>query len=161
MPALNSSFPELKRIWPRKVKSFRDGLYIFKVALEPRLYSNRPYRKIAAHAAATLDEMADAILDAFAFSDKGHLYGFVWNNQYGKLTTTYHPGMEDGPSCKSVQIGGMGLRSRATVDFNFDFGDNWEFFLKLEKVGPPDPTSKQVRVVESQGEPPDQYSSWD
>ena len=161
VPAFNTSFPELKRIWPRKVKSFRDGLYIFKVALEPRLYSNRAYRKIAASAAATLDEMADAILDAFAFSDKGHLYGFVWNNQYGKLASAYHPGMEEGPSCKSVQIGGMGLRARATVDFNFDFGDNWEFFLKLEKVDPPDPTSNQVRVLESHGEPPDQYSSWD
>jgi hypothetical protein len=39
----------------------------------------------------------------------------------------------------------------------YDFGDNWEFGVTLERIDPPDPKIRKPTVVEKQGKAPKQY----
>jgi hypothetical protein len=42
----------------------------------------------------------------------------------------------------------------------YDFGDSWKFSVKLERIEPEE-RLKEPRVLESHGEAPEQYPSWD
>jgi hypothetical protein len=39
----------------------------------------------------------------------------------------------------------------------YDFGDNWQFDVKLERVDPPSKSNKSPRILESRGKAPEQY----
>ena len=43
----------------------------------------------------------------------------------------------------------------------YDFGDNWQFNLTLERVEPPGKKMKAPRIVESHGACAEQYPSWE
>ncbi len=43
----------------------------------------------------------------------------------------------------------------------FDFGDNWEFNVLLERIDPVDLNLKKPKVLEKKGEAPEQYPMWD
>lgn len=48
----------------------------------------------------------------------------------------------------------------ANMLFNFDFGDNWYFEVKLEQIDEGSKIKKPT-VLESFGEAPPQYGTWD
>jgi len=43
----------------------------------------------------------------------------------------------------------------------YDFGDNWQFDVKLERIDPPNKRMKKPRVLEKHGKAPEQYPRWD
>ncbi len=43
----------------------------------------------------------------------------------------------------------------------FDYGDQWEFIVKVEAINPNAPQAKYPRIVESMGQAPEQYPDWD
>ena len=45
--------------------------------------------------------------------------------------------------------------------YNYDFGDNWEFVLLLERIDPIDSKIKKPKVIASHGKAPQQYHNWD
>jgi hypothetical protein len=49
------------------------------------------------------------------------------------------------------------LPVKDTMKFVFDFGDNWRFLLRLERIDPPDPKVPEPTVIESVGQAPKQY----
>ena len=42
----------------------------------------------------------------------------------------------------------------------YDFGDNWRFDVKLERIEPVDEKIKGSVLLESHGESPEQYAAW-
>ena len=60
-----------------------------------------------------------------------------------------------------MQVGDLGLKPGEAMTYSYDFGDNWEFEVLLERIEPVDPKIGAPKVVESQGEAPEQYPSWD
>jgi hypothetical protein len=46
------------------------------------------------------------------------------------------------------------------MNFLFDFGDNWKFTVKLERVEPRG-ARKRPRILERHGKAPPQYPAWD
>jgi hypothetical protein len=48
------------------------------------------------------------------------------------------------------------------MQFHFDFGDNWRFDIKLERIEPPGAELKAPAILEEHGKPPEQYpySDW-
>ena len=46
-------------------------------------------------------------------------------------------------------------------DLLYDYGDNWEFTIKLERVEPPGTKIKVPRIMERHGKAPEQYPEWD
>jgi hypothetical protein len=53
------------------------------------------------------------------------------------------------------------LEPGQTMELTYDFGDNWQFTVKLERIELPDARRKAPRILETHGKAPKQYGSWD
>lgn len=153
-PVLQPYFPAWERTLPQpKEADFRAGKHIFKVTVWRGVW-----RRLAISGEATLDALADAILDAFAFSHD-YLYRFSYETRFGTKQDVNHPDLYEGPRTSEVQVGEIPLRQGQTMTFLFDFGDHWEFDLRLEQILL-DTTLERSEVLDRQGEAPEQYPSW-
>ena len=132
----------------------QEGVYVFKVSL------GKIWRLIAVPSSYNLASLANAILDSVDFDDD-HLYEFTWRDRFGAQVTAGHDYTEEPPFASEMKLGKLGLRPGQTMKFLFDFGDNWLFDVKLERIDPPSPRMKKPRVLESHGKAPEQYPSWD
>ncbi len=141
----NLSFPERKP---------RAGTFVFRVSL------GKVWRLIAIPSVKTLDDLVHVILRSVKF-DHDHLYEFTYRSRMGATVQVNHPAMEAPPYTDEVRIGTLPLEPGQTMDLTYDFGDNWQFTVKLERIEPPDPKHKTPRILESHGKPPQQYESWD
>ena len=52
------------------------------------------------------------------------------------------------------------MRVGETFPFLYDFGDSWQFTIKLEDIRHTSPRLEKPRIIESHGEAPNQYG-WD
>jgi len=132
----------------------QEGVYVFKVSL------GNIWLLIALPSSNTLAELADAILDSVNFDDD-HLYEFTWRDRFGAKATAGHDYTEEPPFASEMELGKLDLRPGQTMKFLFDFGDNWLFDIKLERIDPPSPRMKKPRVLESHGKTPEQYPRWE
>jgi hypothetical protein len=153
-PLIQPYFPEWQNNlqWPEH--AFREGLYIFKVSVFKDVW-----RRIAVPGQFALDQLASAILRAFNF-DNDHLYRFIYQTPLGTEESIYHSYMDEGPFTSEVRVGNVPLNEGASMFFNFDFGDDWYFEVALEAIEDK-PTVKKTTVLESHGEAPEQYPSYD
>ena len=71
-----------------------------------------------------------------------------------------HPYMDEGPFTDEVLVGDIPLSIGQSMTYVFDFGDSWTFDLVLEQVDP-EKTTTSASILESHGEPPEQYPTWD
>lgn len=154
-PMLQPFFPEWRENLVLPEAGMVDGLYVFKVSLDTKVW-----RRIAIPAKLTLDDLSDVILDAFDFDDD-HLYRFSYRNRFGVFVEINHPYLEEPPSTDEVAIGEIPLRPGALMEYLFDFGDQWRFDVRLEKIDPPDARIKKPKILEKRGEAPPQYPNLD
>ena len=152
-PAFEPLFPDWKANLSLPEARFVDGQHVFKVSL------GRIWRRIAVPAALTLDDLAGAILDAYAF-DYDHLYRFSWENRFGLTVHVHHPAMDESPFTDEVRVGDLPFASGDAMSYLYDFGDNWEFTVLLERVDPADRRRKRPVLLESRGKAPEQYPDW-
>jgi hypothetical protein len=103
-----------------------------------------------------LDDLSDTILRAFNFDDD-HLYQFSYCNRFGLTERILHPYMYESPSTDEVIIGEVQLRPGASMEYLFDFGDQWRFDVKLEEINPADARIKRPKILEKHGQAPPQY----
>jgi hypothetical protein len=129
---------------------FRDGTHIFNVSL------GRVWRRIAVQGRHDLDHLSDAILDAFEFDDD-HLYKFSYTSRFGTLTSIHHPSLEESPLTSEVCVGEVPLRLGTSMTYLYDFGDRWEFDVRLERIDPVDRAMRKARILETHGKAPEQY----
>jgi len=126
---------------------------IFKVNL------GRVYRKIAIPSDYSLDCFCDYIIDCFDF-DHTHLYNLIIKNRFGYNETYTHPEIDDddagNPNSADFTLKSLFLNAGSTMDFTYDFGDNWQFEIICEKVD--NVKSKKPRIIEKKGKAPEQYS---
>ena len=127
---------ELPRLEPR------DGTFIFRVSL-----GKACWRLIAMPADATLDDLVGMVLRAFKF-DEDHLYEFRYRDRMGTQSRALHPEMDSGPSADQIPIGTLPLETGQTMQLTYDFGDNWEFAVKLERIELPGAKAKPPRILE-------------
>jgi hypothetical protein len=153
-PALQPYFPQWKNNPSVPEWAFREGTYIFKVSL------GRIWRQIAVAADLTLDGLASTILDAVEF-DHDHLHMFSYQNRFGFEERVFHSYMDEGPWTSEVMVGDVPLNVGQTMTFLFDFGDQWEFDVTLERIDPADASVRDAVILESHGKPPEQYPIWD
>lgn len=127
------------------------GVCVFKVLLDKDIW-----RRIRIPSSAPLDELSTAILDAFKFDDD-HLYAFIFRDRLGREEEIQHPSMHTSPSTSNTTIGEVPLQVGEMMTYLFDFGDNWQFGVLLEKIDAPNARIKKARVLESHGTAPEQY----
>jgi len=128
--------------------------YIIKAATG---YRNGIWRKIRISAAATLDDLSDAILTAFDFDDD-HLYAFYMDQKLRKrgVPTYYSPQCGGGSSrADRCMLEEFGFQPKQKFLYLYDFGDEWHFVMTFEKEI--DEATPTAFVVASKGEAPAQY----
>jgi hypothetical protein len=146
-------FPEWQNNLVLPPVEFRPGVFVFLVSL------GRAKRQIAMPAKASLDKLASWILRSVDF-DHDHLYEFIYRDRRGAEIRVHHPFTEESPSTSDVQVGDLPLEPGQTMTFVFDFGDNWHFDVRLERIDPPGTKTKAPRFVQKQGQAPQQYGNW-
>jgi hypothetical protein len=159
-PVFQPFFPEWRRTYGLIQTPERPGLYVYRVAFDPRHGQGGVWRRLAVPHDATLYDLANAILAAFDF-DNDHLYEFSYRDQLGKTREYRHPEMDERPFADEITLAESGLPERQAMKFHFDFGDNWHFVVKLERIAPPDPTVENFTIIETKGEAPRQYPNWE
>lgn len=157
-PSFQPFFPEWQNNLIIPESEFQDGIYVFKVSL------GSVWRRIAIPGTLTFSHLSGAILDAYEF-DYDHLYSFNYKDRFGRTLEINHPFMDDEPPlADDVAIGDIALSAGTQIDFLYDFGDNWQFGIVLERIDPKDATVKAPRLLESRGKAPEQYyypDDWD
>jgi len=128
----------------------REGTFIFRVSL------GKIWRTIAMPADASLDDLADWILDSVKF-DSDHLYEFIYHDQHGAKVQVRHPNMDEGPWTDEFPVGSLPLGLGEAMQFHFDFGDDWRFTVKLERIEPPGAKIKAPHILDKHGKSPSQY----
>jgi hypothetical protein len=155
-PVFQPFFPEWRKTYALAECPGRSGLHVYRVGFDPRYGQGGVWRWLAIPHDASLHELANAILAAFDF-DNDHLYEFRYRDQSGKTREYHHPGMDEGPFADEINLGESGLLEKQTMQFHYDFGDDWRFVVKLERIDPPDPKVDDFTLLESKGEAPKQY----
>jgi hypothetical protein len=151
---LQPYFPEWRETLTPPEAAMRNGLHVFKVSL------GRVWRRIAISGEAPLEAFSEAILDAFDF-DKDHLHLFRYRNRFGVFEEVKHPYTEESPSTAEVKVGELPLRPGSMLEYLFDFGDNWLFEVRLEKLEPVNPKIRKPAVIDGRGQAPPQYPNFD
>jgi hypothetical protein len=154
-PFIQPYRPDWRRALDLPADDFKSGMYVFKVSLDDDLW-----RQIIIRDISTLDDLSDAILNAFAF-DHDHLYRFVYPTRFGMEAEVVHPYMDETPSAAEVRIGELPAQVGFRMLFNYDFGDNWLFEVSLERIEPPQQDLAPYRIGGRQGDSPEQYPTWE
>ena len=151
---LQPYFPEWRETLTLPETSMRDSVHVFKVSL------GKAWRRIAIPGEMPLEALSEAILDAFDF-DNDHLHLFRYRDRFGIFEEVKHPYTEESPSTAEVKVGELPLRPGALLEYLFDFGDNWLFEVRLEKLEPATPKIKKTTVIDGRGQAPPQYPNFD
>jgi hypothetical protein len=150
-PLFQPYFPQWQRNLALPEQRYRAGTHTWRVSL------GKAWRRIVAPADMDLDGLAMTILDAFDF-DSDHLYCFELPDRSGRTLRIACPYEEDSPPwTDDVCLGGLPLPVGGTMTFIFDYGDNWQFKVKLESVDEKKSRLKKPKVTAKGGEAPAQY----
>jgi hypothetical protein len=117
-------------------------------------------RTLCINSSVTLDELADALLNAFAF-DKDHLYAFTYKNSFGVNQRIAHPEAcfdDDAASTSTYRLCDLHLDVGLQLTFLFDFGEHWEFLLWVEAIDTENTPPAKPKIIKREGSPPEQYS---
>ncbi|MEZ4636921.1 MAG: hypothetical protein R2856_18525 [Caldilineaceae bacterium] len=156
-PYLQPYRPDWQQTLQLPGASFQQGMFVFKVSVFKDVW-----REIFMPGGSTLEDLSDAILNAYDF-DNDHLYRFLYATRFGNTAEVSHPMMKDGPFTEEgpyvdeVCIGDLPAQPGFHMIYNFDFGDNWNFDVLLERIDPAEPIGEPYRIGARHGESPPQY----
>ncbi len=144
-------FPDCHNTLQPVPAEFVDGIWQFKVSL------GTVWRRILIAADIGADEFAEGILKAFKF-DLDHLYQFEMRDRSGQDFCIGPEGLDGVDEfCDEFAIGYLPLDPGGSMRFHFDFGADWLFDVKLEKILPANKSVKRLKITEKQGNAPKQY----
>ncbi|MBU0569731.1 plasmid pRiA4b ORF-3 family protein [Patescibacteria group bacterium] len=110
----------------------------------------------------TFEDLSSSILKSVQF-DSDHLYEFKHKNRFGHTVHVahYYCSLERSidKHAHEVRIGDLNLQEGMSMEYIYDFGDDWRFTLVLEKVNS-QKTAQKYGIIDSFGDSPDQYKPW-
>ena len=104
--------------------------YTFKVY--PAGWGRTAYRTMEISGKETLDKLCEFILESFEFSQE-HLYEFCMENKMYSKDSYQRDPYGGAPSTK-IAIDKLGLVKGQTFSLHYDFGDDWMFTIRVQKV---------------------------
>lgn len=130
---------------------------VLSISLRPRCY-----RHIQISKSATLEELADAILDAFEFFND-HAHAFFMDNSAWSMRDCYFMAEVDEDEeyrhTSDYTLAKLSLQKGDAFKFVFDFGEDWRFQCKVLREEAEDLDLPEV--IRAIGEAPQQYPDWD
>ena len=136
--------------------AFQPGPHLFKVS-----WGTKCWRLIAIRGDSCLNELAMAILDAFDF-DWDHLYRFSYKDRFGRTIEVDHPYIardSENALADEVKVGDLPLHPGMGIEFLYDFGDQWVFKIRTERMNVESAIEKP-QILETRGKAPEQYEGW-
>ena len=113
------------------------------------------YRHIKISASATLNDLAEAILDSFDFAND-HLHAFFLDNESWSDGDSYYLEPDRGQrDSTKYSLEKAGFQKDLKFIFLFDFGDEWKFNCKVLKEL--DEATQDAEVLRTVGFAPEQY----
>jgi hypothetical protein len=156
-PLFQPYFPEWQAVYALPELEVRSGTHVFKVTLAGwQRASASIWRRLAVPTGTSLDDLAHAILCAFELDDD-HLYDFRYRDLRGRTREFNHPATDEPPFTGDIMVSETELAVKDEMRFTFDYGDTWQFRVRLEKIEEARCRLQQPKVVESEGKPPRQY----
>jgi len=134
--------------------SSNENVYIFKVTQKRGIW-----RRIKISVRHTLQHLHEAIQGAFEFNDD-HMYAFFMNGKPWSSDAYWCRG-DHQPCADQAKIGTLGLTQGQKFLYLFDFGDEWKFDVKLEKILHSDTLPAKPLIIESRGTALEQYPDFE
>jgi hypothetical protein len=138
----------------------QNGTLIIRAALGRSIY-----RDIEIEASGSLYRLAEAIVEAFNF-DFDHAFGFYSGLTAAKMMRQ-HPKYELFVDMGNAEDSAISVKKTSvaqafpvvghTMTFLFDYGDGWQFRVKLQEMRTKAAKVRYPRVVATRGEAPAQY----
>jgi pRiA4b ORF-3-like protein len=111
----------------------------------------------------SLEDLHDAIQDAFRWDDD-HLYAFFLSGErWDSLTEVQRPTefVEEPPTADEVPLAALDLQPGRRLFYLFDFGDELGHYVDVVESFTPSSRAKYPRIVARHGKAPPQYPAWD
>jgi hypothetical protein len=148
-------FPDCRNTLPEAEDEFVEGIWQFQVSL------GQVWRRIVIPADSDVDELIATILIAFKFDDD-HLYDVKLRDRSGRMIEIAHPACDDADwFTDEFAIGFLPLDPGQSMTLLYDYGDSWQFTIKLEKILPGDARIRKPKITAKQGKAPQQYANSD
>jgi hypothetical protein len=138
----------------------RPGIYYFKAK------HGKTWRIHKVDYRSSLDNLCYSILNSFDF-DFDHLYDVTFMSSFGySLTFNGAPEISyaEYPTTEDILIGDLPIKINDKMNFTFDYGDNWQFSILLEKIEVIKKEANEIpeiEIIKINGKAPEQYASWD
>lgn len=146
---------ELRHTLPRNRKKFLAGRYLFKVSL-----SKGTWRKLVLSAKHTMEDLHQAIINAFQF-DNEYLYSFFMDGRMWSHDCIASPDDDFGHADASkVQIGMVGLLEKQQFLYVYDYGDEWTFVVEVDEIEGDIQELFNPYVEDAKGNAPKQYGDY-
>ena len=120
-----------------------------EIVLKITLRGIRPpvWRRVRVASDMTLRMLHQVIQAAMGWED-AHLHEFeVGGRRYGEPSDDVWPGMERTLSENGVRLGTLVDQGVTRFQYVYDFGDDWEHAVVIEKVGPLDPDQQYPALI--------------
>ena len=155
--ALVPSFPDWERHLTVPDTSFTSGVHTLRVQVAESPNDGGSFEaRIAVPGDAALDDIAHTLLQAAEF-DPDHLYEFEFDDAYGRDQTASYPlDALDPPYTDELRVGDLPLEEGASLTFQFDFGAEWYFDIKVESIAPPEDGPSEAQILDVTA-PPEQH----
>ncbi len=156
---ITEQIPEFSRRLKIDIEN-RPGIYFFKANL------GKAWRIYKVDYRSSLDDLCYRILKSFDF-DFDHLYDVTFMSSFGyRLTFNGAPEISHAeyPTTEDILIGDLPIKINDMMNFTFDYGDNWQFSIVLEKIEVIKKETNEIpdiEIIEINGKAPEQYPSWD
>jgi hypothetical protein len=119
------------------------------------------WRRIVIPADSDVDELIAAILTVFNFDDD-HLYDVKLRDRSGRILEIAHPACDDADGfTDEFAIGFLPLDPGQSMTLLYDYGDSWQFTIKLEQILPANGRTRKPKITAKQGKAPRQYANSD
>ncbi len=139
--------------------------HIFRVVLQD---DPSVYREIEIESHKSLSDLAKAIVEAFDF-EFDHAFGFYpqETRRGGKRSQPKYElfaDMDEDTDALSVRktpVADAFPQVGHTMEFLFDYGDNWQFTVEVIGFGQKAAKTHYPQVLKKVGTPPEQYGTWE
>ncbi|MGE5194636.1 MAG: IS1096 element passenger TnpR family protein [Deltaproteobacteria bacterium] len=90
--------------------------------------------------------------------DFDHLYQLTLRDRSGRIIEIGHPALDEPDYfTDEFAVGCLPLDPGQSMTLLYDFGDSWQFAIKLEAILPADGAVAEARITEQMGNAPPQY----
>lgn len=138
---------------PSQRRPRRDDVVTYRVRVDLKGTKPPLWRRLELTSNLTLDKLHDVLQAAFGWTDS-HLHRFAKGPDYYDATTEYYlcpfevDEGETGIPEQDVQIDEVLADQGDRLFYLYDFGDDWEHVIKLEKVLPRDESTPYARCTD-------------